>query len=96
MCGTPLTDGRVLLTRGYRRDGMGVRYALSTNGSEWLPEVEGVLESGSETEDCGYPSTVQLADGSLFTVYYASHRTPAGLTTGIRGVRYRIPVDPTP
>lgn len=91
-----LVDGRVLLTRGYRREGMGVRYALSTNGSEWLPEVEGVLESGSETEDCGYPSTVQLGDGSLFTVYYASHRTPVELTTGIRGVRYRIPADPTP
>jgi hypothetical protein len=87
-----LDDGRVLLTRGYRRDRMGVRYALSTDdGQSWEPDVEGVLADDSDTEDCGYPSTVQLEDGSLLTVYYATRQTEQGLTTRIWAVRYRIP-----
>jgi hypothetical protein len=89
-----LDDGRVLLTRGYRRDRMGVRYALSTDdGHSWNPEVEGVLADDSVTEDCGYPSTVQLEDGSLLTVYYATRQTEQGLATRILAVRYRIPLE---
>ncbi|HEX6371502.1 MAG TPA: exo-alpha-sialidase [Longimicrobium sp.] len=87
-----LDDGRVLLTRGYRRDRMGVRYALSTDeGRSWQEEVEGVLADDSETEDCGYPSTVQLQDGSLLTVYYVTRRVGGVLSTRIWAVRYRIP-----
>lgn len=91
-----LDDGRVLLTRGYRRSRMGVRYALSTDGgTQWNPEVEGVLAADCETADCGYPSTVQLPDGSLLTVYYATRRVGADLATRIWGVRYRI-AEPAP
>lgn len=91
-----LDDGRVLLTRGYRRDRMGVRYALSTDDARsWDPGVEGVLASDCETADCGYPSTVQLRDGSLLTVYYATRRTGTGLVTRIWAVRYRIPPQAT-
>lgn len=82
-----LRSGAVLLARGYRRDEMGVRYTLSRDGGlTWEKRVEGVLESASESDDCGYPSSVELEDGSLFTVYY----TTEGGRTEVRGVHYRI------
>ena len=82
-----LHDGTVLLARGYRRGTMGVRYTVSLDGGRnWNRSVEGVLESGSESADCGYPSSVELEDGSIFTAYYTTHDG----RTGVRGVHYRI------
>ncbi|HEX5870824.1 MAG TPA: sialidase family protein, partial [Longimicrobium sp.] len=88
-----LSDGRVLLSRGYRRDRRGVRYSLSYDGGRtWDPGIEGVLEGGADNVDCGYPSTVELDDGSLWTVYYTSDRPGGGeLVATVRAVHYRIP-----
>ena len=64
-----LGDGRVLLTRGYRRDRFGVRCHLSEDeGETWPREI--TLRDDGPDRDVGYPSTVQFADGSLLTVYY--------------------------
>lgn len=88
-----LSDGAVLLARGYRRDAMGVRYTLSGDGGlTWDTSVEGVLEEGCESDDCGYPTSVQFDDGSLFTVYYSTK----GGRTGVEGVHYRIEMPAAP
>ena len=66
-----LSDGRLLLTRGYRRDPCGVRAYLSENeGDTWDVENQIVLSDDGLDRDVGYPSTVELDDGRLLTVYY--------------------------
>lgn len=66
---TLLADGRVLLTRGYRREPFGVRCHVSEDeGDTWPTEV--ILRDDGPDRDVGYPSTVQFNDGELLTVYY--------------------------
>ena len=66
-----LADGRVLLTRGYRREPFGVRAHISENeGDTWPERNEVVLRDDGPDRDVGYPSTAQLKDGRLVTVYY--------------------------
>jgi len=64
-----LADGRVLLTRGYRREPFGVRCHVSEDeGQTWTKEI--VLRDDGLDRDVGYPSTIQFDDGQLLTVYY--------------------------
>ena len=76
-----LTGGDVLSTYGYRRRPYGVRACFSRDGgntwdvarevilrSDALPDGPGAGRGG--IGDLGYPRSVELADGSLFTVYY--------------------------
>ena len=69
-----LSDGRILFTCGNRvRGSYGVFVRVSEDqGKTWrapLILVDGLLHIGRA--DCGYPSTIQLADGTLVTAYYA-------------------------
>ena len=67
---TRLADGRLLLSYGNRvKDRYGVLAKLSDDeGRTWGPPIRiaHTLES-----DCGYPSSVQRADGKIITAYYA-------------------------
>jgi sialidase-1 len=66
-----LRDGRLLCTYGYRRKPFGVRCCVSRDrGANWDVEGEIVLRDDSPTWDCGYPFTIELNGGELFTVYY--------------------------
>ncbi len=66
-----LTDGRLLCSYGYRREPFGIRAAVSKDGGQsWDIENEIILRSDGASRDLGYPSSTQLADGSLMTVYY--------------------------
>ena len=66
-----LNDGRLLCCYGYRREPFGVRACLSDDGGKtWNISEEIVIRDDGGSRDLGYPSTVQLEDGSLFTVYY--------------------------
>ena len=66
-----LQDGRVLCTYGYRRESFGVRACLSADGGvTWDIAHEVVLRDDATNGDCGYPSSVQLPDGTLVTAYY--------------------------
>ena len=66
-----LADGRVLCTYGYRKPPYGIRACLSWNeGVSWEYEDIFVLRTDGGGWDLGYPSTVQMADGSLLTAYY--------------------------
>ena len=66
-----LQDGRVLSTYGHRRPPYGVRACLSDDGGEtWDIANEKVLRDDGLDRDMGYPSSEQLEDGSILTVYY--------------------------
>jgi hypothetical protein len=64
-----LRDGRLLMTYGHRRKPFGNQARVSTDhGRTWS---EPMIVSGDGTAgDLGYPSTVELADGTLLTVWY--------------------------
>lgn len=67
-----LKDGRILLTYGIRRQGdrgVGVRVSAD-QGKTWGPPRQ-IVHLGDRS-DSGYPSTVELADGTLVTAYYSS------------------------
>lgn len=67
-----LADGRLLCSYGYRRPPYGVRACLSHDGGgrSWDVAREVILRDNGASRDVGYPSSAQLADGSLVTVYY--------------------------
>ena len=64
-----LQDGRLLMTYGHRRAPLGVQARVSDDcGETWSEPL--VLYGDAIDGDLGYPSTVQLDDGSLFTIWY--------------------------
>ncbi|MBN1810166.1 MAG: exo-alpha-sialidase [Planctomycetes bacterium] len=63
------SSGLLILTYGYRQKPYGQRVAFSRDdGVMW--EYDWIIRDDGPDGDLGYPSTVELADGSLFTVYY--------------------------
>ena len=71
-----LADGRVLLTFGHRTSPYGVRALVSRDeGETWDHDNTIILVADSVRADCGYPSSAQLDDGSIFTAYYAYEST---------------------
>ncbi len=67
-----LSNGAVLLTYSYRVGTRGVRGCLSYDGGVTWDTEEFEISNNTSTKnnDLGYPSTVELADGTLITVYY--------------------------
>ncbi|MBN2309120.1 MAG: exo-alpha-sialidase [Candidatus Hydrogenedentes bacterium] len=65
-----LDNGWTLVVYGRRREPFGERACISKDGGKtWDLEHEIVL-SQAPTGDLGYPASVQLDDGSIFTIYY--------------------------
>lgn len=66
---TKLRDGRLLMTYGYRRAPFGNQARVSTDhGRTWSEPM--TISGDGIGGDLGYPSTVELADGTLLTVWY--------------------------
>ena len=64
-----LKNNSILTTYGYRFDDMGIRMKLSEDeGTTWSDEI--ILIRDAENGDLGYPSTVELEDGTFLTTYY--------------------------
>lgn len=64
-----LRDGRLVMTYGHRRPPFGNQARLSTdNGQTWSDAI--ILSGDGAGGDLGYPSTVELGDGRLLTVWY--------------------------
>lgn len=62
-------SGALILTYGYRLAPFGQRVAISRDdGATWEHDL--ILRDDGPNSDLGYPATVELGDGSLFTVYY--------------------------
>lgn len=76
-CGAPphLTlhsSGALILSYGRREKPYGQRAMVSYDlGKTW--QAEYTLDTCEHSKDLGYPSTVELPDGSLFTVYYQKY-----------------------
>jgi hypothetical protein len=100
-----LPDGRVLLSYTTRNPGLyGIWVQIADPAIKaWsspmmLVDLEGSTESQrnpAPSSDGGYPSTVQLADGTFVTVYY-SRGIPAHQRYHVGVVRWRLPKNALP
>lgn len=64
-----LRDDRLLMTYGHRRPPFGNQARLSDDhGRTWSEPM--IISGDGASGDLGYPSTVELQDGSLLTVWY--------------------------
>lgn len=64
-----LHDGRLLMTYGHRRKPLGNQARVSDDhGQTWSEPM--VISGDGTSGDLGYPSTVELNDHSLLTVWY--------------------------
>jgi len=71
-----LRDGRLLMSYGYRRAPFGNQARVSEdNGATWSEPV--TISGDGDSGDLGYPSTVELLDGTLATVWYELPRGSA-------------------
>ncbi len=67
-----LKSGKLLVTYGNRLRPYGMGCVLSSDGGRtWDYENRQMLAWDSANTDCGYPSTVQLDDGTILTMYYS-------------------------
>jgi photosystem II stability/assembly factor-like uncharacterized protein len=76
-----LKSGAILCSYGYRRAPMGVRACLSRDdGKTWDTRREFILRADGQgsPSDLGYPTSVQLDDGTIVTIYYMT--TSDGIT----------------
>lgn len=84
-----LRDGRLLMSHGYRREPFGNQARLSLDqGRVWSEPI--TISSDGASGDLGYPSTVELEDGSLLTVWY--ERLEASPQAVLRQARWRLGV----
>lgn len=64
-----LRDGRLLMSYGHRRAPFGNQARVSSdNGRTWSAPM--TISGDGMGGDLGYPSTVELADGSLLSIWY--------------------------
>ncbi len=91
ICGSPphlckTSRGIIVLTYGRRAEPYGIRGRL-IDGNGNISDEEFIL-AGCDDEDIGYPATVELPDGTLFTVYYA--RCCGDSTASLMYVKWKI------
>ncbi len=64
-----LRDGLLVMSYGHRRKPFGVQVRVSADqGRTWSEPM--IIYGDGKGGDLGYPSTVELSDGSLLTVWY--------------------------
>jgi len=91
ICGSPphmlqLKDGRIVCTYGRREAPFGIRAVISEDGGKnWGEEM---ILSNAPNKDLGYPSTVELDDGTLISVYYKLN--PPAVKTAICYTKWRV------
>ena len=79
ICGYPPhlllhSSGAVVLTYGRRTPAFGQRARISYDGCLTFSDEIVISEEASD-DDLGYPSSVELSDGSILTVYYQKYKT---------------------
>ena len=74
-----LSDDRLLMSYGHRRDPIGNQARVSEDhGRSWSAAM--IISGDATSTDLGYPSTVELDDGSLLTLWYELRKSsPADL-----------------
>lgn len=82
-----LRDGTLLMSYGHRRSPFGNQARVSPDhGRTWSGPL--TISSDGAGGDLGYPSTVELADGSLLTLWYEKPR--GGELAVLRQARWRL------
>lgn len=81
------SSGVIVCVYGYRHEPYGQRALLSRDGVTWSEEL--ILRDDGPDGDLGYPASVELADGSLMTVYY--QRLPEDKKTSVLYTRWTLP-----
>ena len=82
-----LRDGRLLMSYGHRRAPLGNQARVSTDqGRTWSEPI--ILSGDGITGDLGYPSTVELSDSTLLTVWY--ERMKDSPNAVLRQARWRL------
>jgi hypothetical protein len=83
------STGALVGVYGYRLPPFGQRAMISRdNGSSWTSDV--ILRDDGPDSDLGYPSSVELGDGSIFTVYYQKTTSPRE-KCGLLWTRWTLP-----
>ena len=86
-----LKDGSLLCAYGYRRKPYGIRACLSYDkGQTWDIKNELILRADGVSMDLGYPESIQLDDGDIFTLYYMNVK---GSNCFIAGTFYKLKND---
>jgi Neuraminidase (sialidase) len=87
-----LADGRVLLVFGERNAPRGVHAMISADGRTWDNAKSIVLADDAPNTDCGYPSSVEVANGRVATLYYQlDDKTKAPESSSSRVVVWNVP-----
>jgi hypothetical protein len=82
-----LRDGRLLMTYGHRRQPFGNQARVSADGGQsWSDPI--VISADGVTQDLGYPSTVELRDGSLLSIWYELR--PNSTKAVLRQARWKL------
>jgi sialidase-1 len=82
------STGVLVLTYGYRQAPFGQRVAFSRDdGATW--DHDWIIRDDGPDGDLGYPSTVELADGRLYTVCY--QKAAASEKCSLLGSRWELP-----
>ena len=69
---------------GYRREPFGIRGCFSRDGGRtWDLADELAFRADGRHGDLGYPYTIQLRDGQLYTVYYHNRQGTNCLIEGV-------------
>ena len=68
------SSGAVVCVYGYRKEPYGERAMISRDGgASW--DYHYIIRDDGPGSDLGYPASVELADGSIFTIYYQKLRS---------------------
>ncbi len=82
------SSGVLVLTYARREDNYGQRVAFSHDeGQTW--DYDYIIRDDGPDPDLGYPATVEMADGSLFTVYY--QKMNAGEHCSLLWSKWKLP-----
>lgn len=80
-----ISSGRIIMTYGYRMKPFGIRARISEDsGRNWSDEI--ILSDDGKNWDLGYPSTVEMADGTFFTLWYENR----GKGAKLRHLRWKL------
>lgn len=82
-----LSSGLIVSTYGRRKQPYGIMAMISDDGGKnWQKDIR--LYENTASDDIGYPSTIELEDGTLLTVFYATDED--GKPCDIRQIKWKI------
>mgnify|MGYP003972119591 CR=1 FL=1 len=83
-----LGDGRLVVVYGHRREPFGEFACVSYDGGETWDVKNRIMLMEAPNSDLGYPASIELDDGSIFTVYYQIDRE--GEKTCLMGTHWQL------